>query len=165
MDELSQTFVAAWKVLDVQYDQFFRTTSSRHLLAVQELFRRLKDALSPKTGQPVLYENAYEGLYCEGCEGFKTEKDLDERPLPRAQGEAEGSEETKLPSGSPARRALLKRIDAHPDFIWPDYRRNEVVNDQGRGPGRNVVPRGTGAWGIPAAGGDRGRPGPCHSHT
>src|SRR5262249_50338050 len=79
VDELSQTFVSAWKVLGVQYDQFFRTTDTKHRLAVQELFRRLKDALSPKTGQPVLYEEAYEGLYCEGCEGFKTEKDLDEQ--------------------------------------------------------------------------------------
>ena len=78
VDEISKTFVKAWDVLDVKYDQFFRTTDKRHELAVQELFRRLHDALSPKTGEPVLYEESYEGLYCEGCEGFKTEKDLDE---------------------------------------------------------------------------------------
>jgi methionyl-tRNA synthetase len=81
VDELSVSFTEAWKALGVRYDQFIRTTDRKHHLAVQELFRRLKDALSPKTGEPVLYEESYEGLYCEGCEAFKTDKDLDENGL------------------------------------------------------------------------------------
>ena len=79
VDEISKRFSSAWQALDVSYDQFFRTTDRRHELAVQELFRRLNDALSPKTGQKVLFSESYEGLYCEGCEAFKTDKDLDEK--------------------------------------------------------------------------------------
>src|SRR5258705_9815820 len=58
VDEISATFVRAWEKLDIAYDQFFRTTDKRHEVAVQELFRRLNDALSPKTGQPVLFEKS-----------------------------------------------------------------------------------------------------------
>jgi methionyl-tRNA synthetase len=79
VDELVPTFVDAWGRLLVSYDQFIRTTNQRHELAVQELFRRLWDARSPRTGRPVLYQDEYVGLYCEGCEAFKQEKDLDSR--------------------------------------------------------------------------------------
>jgi methionyl-tRNA synthetase len=130
VDELAPSFVSAWKVLGISYDQFIRTTDPRHELAVQELFRRLHDARSPKTGEPVLFEEAYEGLYCEGCEEFKQEKDLD----------AEGRCPIHLTVPKKVREtnfffrlseyddALLKHIEAHPDFIQPDYRRNEVLN-------------------------------------
>ncbi|MBK7367151.1 MAG: methionine--tRNA ligase [Candidatus Eisenbacteria bacterium] len=130
VDEISKTFVKAWDVLDVNYDQFFRTTDKRHELAVQELFRRLHDALSPKTGEPVLYEESYEGLYCEGCEGFKTEKDLDEEGrCPEHKVKPKEVKETNFFFRlSEYDEALLKHIEAHPDFIQPDYRRNEVVN-------------------------------------
>ncbi|MFN8589037.1 MAG: methionine--tRNA ligase [Candidatus Eisenbacteria bacterium] len=130
VDEISQTFVKAWKMLDVQYDQFFRTTDKRHELAVQELFRRLHEALSPKTGEPVLYEESYEGLYCEGCEGFKTEKDLDEEGrCPEHKVKPKEVKETNFFFRlSEYDEALLKHIEAHPEFIQPDYRRNEVVN-------------------------------------
>lgn len=130
VDEISKTFVHAWKLLDVQYDQFFRTTDKRHEMAVQELFRRLHEALSPKTGQPVLFEESYEGLYCEGCEGFKTEKDLDENGhCPEHRVKPKEVKETNFFFRlSEYDDALLKHIEAHPDFIQPDYRRNEVVN-------------------------------------
>ena len=75
-DENAAHFKAAWKALGLSYDKFIRTTDQRHVLAVQELFRRLHGARSPKTGEPVLFEESYEGLYCEGCEAFKLEKDL-----------------------------------------------------------------------------------------
>ncbi len=130
VDRISQTFVSAWKSLDVAYDQFFRTTDRRHELAVQELFVRLNEALSPRTGQPVLYEEEYEGLYCEGCEAFKTEKDLDENgecPLHRRKPKTvrESNFFFRL---SEYDEALLKHIEAHPEFIQPDHRRTEVLN-------------------------------------
>src|SRR5205085_2852697 len=79
VNEYAGYFQSAWKTIGVSYDKFIRTTDQRHELAVQELIRRLYDARSPKTGEPVLFEEDYEGLYCEGCEGFKQEKDLDEQ--------------------------------------------------------------------------------------
>jgi len=151
VDELSVAFTDAWSALGVRYDQFIRTTDRRHHLAVQELFRRLKDALSPKTGEPVLYEESYEGLYCEGCEAFKTDKDLDENGLcpehkvkPR-----EVKESNFFFRLSEYDDALLKHLEAHPDFIWPDYRRTEVMNVIKGGLQDISVSRPNLAWGIP----------------
>jgi methionyl-tRNA synthetase len=151
VDELSQTFVRAWKSLDVRYDQFFRTTDRRHELAVQELFRRLNDALSPRTGQPVLYEESYEGLYCEGCESFKTDKDLDENGLcPEHKVKPKEVKESNFFFRlSEYDEALLKHLDAHPEFIQPDFRRNEVVNVIRGGLQDVSVSRPNLAWGIP----------------
>jgi methionyl-tRNA synthetase len=151
VDEISQRFVAAWAALDVKYDQFFRTTDKRHELAVQELFRRLSDALSPKTGQPVLYEESYEGLYCEGCEAFKTEKDLDEKG--RCPEHLKKPKEVKESNFffrlSEYDEALLKHIERHPEFVVPDYRRNEVVNVIKGGLQDISVSRPNLAWGVP----------------
>jgi methionyl-tRNA synthetase len=151
VDEISKTFVNAWKLLDVKYDQFFRTTDRRHELAVQELFRRLNDALTPKTGSPALYEDSYEGLYCEGCEGFKTEKDLDENGLcPEHKVKPKEIKESNFFFRlSEYDEALLKHIEAHPEFIQPDYRRTEVVNVIKSGLQDVSVSRPNLAWGIP----------------
>lgn len=151
VDEISQRFVEAWAALDVKYDQFFRTTDKRHELAVQELFRRLNDALSPKSGQPVLYEAEYEALYCEGCEAFKTEKDLDEKGrCPEHRVKPKVLKETNFFFRlSEYDEALLKHIDSHPDFVWPDYRRTEVVNVIKGGLQDISVSRPNLSWGVP----------------
>ncbi|MBI3539037.1 MAG: class I tRNA ligase family protein, partial [Candidatus Eisenbacteria bacterium] len=130
VDELVPAFKQAWKVLGISYDQFIRTTDPRHELAVQELFRRLHDARSPKTGEPVLFEEAYEGLYCEGCEEFKQEKDLDgDGRCPIHGTVPKKVRETNFFFRlSEYDEALLKHVEAHPDFIQPEYRRNEVLN-------------------------------------
>src|SRR5262249_39581063 len=130
VDRYVQHFKEAWKALDVGFDQFIRTTDQRHELAVQELFRRLWDARSPKTGEPVLYEGEYEGLYCEGCEAFKQEKDLDEKGrCPEHKKKPKVIKETNFFFRlSEYDEALLQHIDAHPEFIEPDFRRNEVLN-------------------------------------
>ncbi len=151
VDEISKTFVNAWQVLDVKYDQFFRTTDRRHELAVQELFRRLNDATTPKTGRPALYQDSYEGLYCEGCEGFKTEKDLDEQGLcPEHKVKPKEIKESNFFFRlSEYDEALLKHTEAHPDFIQPDYRRTEVVNVIKSGLRDVAVSRPNLEWGIP----------------
>jgi methionyl-tRNA synthetase len=130
VDAVSKKFVEAWKVLDLSHDQFFRTTDKRHELAVQELFVRLSEALSPRTGRPVLYEEEYEGLYCEGCEAFKTDKDLDENGLcPLHLSKPKVVKESNFFFRlSEYDEALLEHIAAHPEFIQPDHRRTEVLN-------------------------------------
>ena len=150
VDEISQRFVVAWKALDVSHDQFFRTTDRRHEMAVQELFRRLNDALSPQTGKPVLYEETYEGLYCEGCESFKTDKDLDENGLclEHKVKPKEVRESNFFFRLSEYGDALLKHLDAHPEFIQPDYRRNEVVNVIRGGLQDVSVTRPNVTWGV-----------------
>jgi methionyl-tRNA synthetase len=151
VDEISQTFIEAWKALDISHDKFIRTSDRRHEVAVQELFVRLRDAKSPKTGQPVLFEEDYEGLYCEGCEGFKQEKDLDEQgrcplhlTLPK-----KIKESNFFFRLSEYDEALLQHLDAHPEFIQPDYRRTEVANVIRDGLQDVSVTRPNVPWGVP----------------
>ena len=151
VDELAPIFLTAWKALEISYDKFIRTTDPRHELAVQELFRRLNEARSPKTGEPVLYEEAYEGLYCEGCEEFKQEKDLDEK----GRCPIHGTEPRKVRETnfffrlSEYDEALLKHIENHPEFIEPEYRRNEVLNVIRDGLHDVSVTRPNVPWGVP----------------
>ncbi|TMQ51826.1 MAG: methionine--tRNA ligase [Candidatus Eisenbacteria bacterium] len=151
VDEYAAHFKTAWKALDVSYDKFIRTTDQRHELAVQELFRRLNDARSPKTGEPVLFEEGYEGLYCEGCEAFKQEKDLDAKGLcPEHRTPPKRIKETNFFFRlSEYDEALLKHIENHPEFIEPDYRRNEVLNVIREGLQDVSVTRPSVPWGVP----------------
>src|SRR5207247_10577207 len=130
VSDLVPRFKAAGKALAISYENVGRTTEPRHELAVQELFRRLRDAHSPKTGEPVLFEEEYEGLYCEGCESFKQEKDLDEKGrCPEHKKKPRKVRETNFFFRlSEYDEALLKHLESHPEFIQPDYRRNEVAN-------------------------------------
>jgi len=151
VDELVPTFTAAWKALGIEYDQFIRTTDPRHELAVQELFRRLVEAHAPKTGEPALFEEDYEGLYCEGCEAFKQEKDLTEDgKCPEHKVKPKKIKESNFFFRlSEYDEALLKHLENHPDFIWPEYRRNEVMNVIKDGLQDVSVTRPNLPWGIP----------------
>ena len=150
VDEISLTFKEAWKTLGVAYDKFIRTSDQRHALAVQELFRRLQDARSPRTGEPVLFRDSYEGHYCEGCEGFKQEKDLVEGKCPiHLTVPKKIKEENFFFRLSEYDEALLKHVAAHPEFIQPDYRRNEVLNVIREGLQDISVSRPNLPWGIP----------------
>jgi len=151
VDQYSQYFKDAWKSLGIAYNQFIRTTDQRHELAVQELFRRLGDARSPRTGEPVLYEGEYEGLYCEGCEAFKQEKDLDEKgrcPIHKKKPK-KIQESNFFFRLSEYDEALLAHLEAHPEFIQPDYRRTEVVNVIKEGLQDISFSRPNLPWGIP----------------
>ena len=129
VDRLAGKFADAWRVLDISYDQFIRTTERRHELAVHELFRRFNDALSPKTGQPVLYKQAYIGLYCEGCEAFKSEKELEQGNCPLHHVPPKKVEEENFFFRlSEYDEALLAHFAAHPEFVQPESRRTEVLN-------------------------------------
>ena len=151
VDELVPVFHATWKAFSISYDRFIRTTDPRHELAVQELFVRLKDARSPKSGRPALYEDDYEGLYCEGCEAFKLEKDLTPDGLcPEHRVPPKKIRETNFFFRlSEYDEGLLKHIETHPDFIQPGYRRNEVVNVIKEGLQDTSVTRPNVPWGVP----------------
>jgi methionyl-tRNA synthetase len=127
---IARHFKDTWRELRVEYDQFIRTTDPAHEEAVRALYRRLMNARSPKTGQPVLFEKAYEGLYCDGCEEFKQEKDLDaDGHCPIHRRPPKPVQETNwFFRMSEYDDALLRHIEKHPAFIQPDYRRNEVVS-------------------------------------
>jgi methionyl-tRNA synthetase len=151
VDHLAAEFQQTWKRLGIVYDRFVRTTEPRHELAVQELFLRLRDARSPKTGEPVLFEEDYEGLYCEGCEAFKQEKDLtaDGRCPEHLTVPKKIRETNFFFRLSEYDEALLRHIQAHPEFIEPEYRRNEVVNVIREGLQDLSVTRPNVPWGVP----------------
>jgi methionyl-tRNA synthetase len=151
VDELAVVFQESWKRLNISYDRFIRTTEPRHELAVQELFSRLHDARSPKTGEPVLFEEDYEGLYCEGCEAFKQEKDLTaDGKCPEHRRKPKRIKETNFFFRlSEYDEALLTHIRAHPQFIVPEYRLNEVLNVIQEGLQDVSLTRPNLPWGVP----------------
>jgi methionyl-tRNA synthetase len=151
VDQIVVHFKTAWTALNVSYDKFIRTTDQRHEAAVQELFSRLRDAKTPKTGSPALFEQEYEGRYCEGCEGFKQDKDLTEdgRCLLHPTLVIKKIEESNFFFRlSEYDDALLQHLAAHPEFIQPDYRRNEVMNVIKEGLQDVSVTRPNVPWGV-----------------
>lgn len=145
-DAVVKDFQAAWKGVGIGYSDFIRTTESRHVDGVTQALARLHAA-------GALYEKAYRGLYCPGCEAFVTEKDLDEHGLePLHQKKPTVVEETNwFFRFSAYAGEVKKRIERGDLAILPHERRNEVLGLFAQGIGdfslsrsRERVP-----WGIP----------------
>jgi methionyl-tRNA synthetase len=137
-------FTRTWRYLDVSYDDFIRTTESRHKAGVTEIVNRIHRAGD-------IYEGSYEGWYCEGCEAFKQEKDLvDSRcplhPTTPLQWIKEKNYFFRL---SKYQQPLLEHFTAHPEFLEPDVRRNEILRLLESGLEDISVSRAGQAWGIP----------------
>lgn len=148
--QMSDRFEAAWPTLEVHPDDFIRTTQLRHESRVQALWKRIVQH-SPED----IYLGDYEGWYCVGCEELKTEKELEQpgnvcplhkKPVERVK---EQSYFFKL-SGYEQR--LLDYYDAHPEFIEPETRRNEVVSFVRGGLRDLSVSRTSVKWGVPVPG-------------
>jgi len=123
VDSLVPAFKAAWEALDISYDRFIRTTDADHQAAAIALLERIRD-------NGYLTEQTYEGWYCDGCEAFKTDKDLvDGRCPDHPTMDPRWIEETNLffPL-SQFQDRLLAHYDAHPEFVTPAFRRNEVLS-------------------------------------
>lgn len=143
-DQMEDVFRATWRSLDISFDDFIRTTQPRHHAGVTEIVRRLH-----QTGD--IYAGVYEGWYCVGCEAFKQEKDLvDGRcPLHPVNTLDWIKEQNSFFRLSKYRRPLLEHIQAHPEFIQPDVRRNEILRLLEAGLEDISVSRAGQAWGIP----------------
>lgn len=141
--QMEKKFVEAWKNLNVQYDGFIRTTDPTHHKSVQKLFKTILD-----NGD--IYEDVYEGWYCESCEAFLTDKDLVDGACPNHKTKPKWLKEKnyffKL---SKYQDKLLNFIKANPQFILPDVRRNEVVSMIEQGLNDISVSRSSFDWGIP----------------
>ena len=122
-DENAQKFKDAWKALDVNYTRFIRTTDEDHEKIVQKIFKKLVE-----NGD--IYKHSYEGLYCSGCECFLNPKDLTEDGLcPDHLKKPEVvSEENYFFKLTKYKDAIIKHIKENPDFIIPQFRANEVLN-------------------------------------
>ena len=119
----AQKFIDCWKLLDINYSQFIRTTDESHKKIVQKIFQKLKD-------KGDIYLHQYEGLYCAGCEAFLAEKDLDENgccAIHKKKPEVV-CEENYFFKLTKYKDAIIKHIRLNPDFIVPSFRANEVLN-------------------------------------
>ena len=119
----AQSFKDAWKALGVDYTRFIRTTDDDHEAIVQRIFKKLVE-------KGDIYKHKYEGLYCSGCECFLNPKDLTEDGLcPDHLKKPEVvSEENYFFKLTKYKDAIAKYIKENPDFIIPQFRANEVLN-------------------------------------
>jgi methionyl-tRNA synthetase len=143
-DRMEQEFRRTWERLDISFDDFIRTTQPRHAAGVTELIRRIYDAGD-------IYEGLYEGWYCVSCEEFKQEKDLVNgncpvHPTLKPEWIREKNHFFRL---SKYQRPLLEHFAAHPEFLVPENRRNEILRLIESGLQDISVSRAGQSWGIP----------------
>ena len=112
-----------WKLMDVEYDDFIRTTDERHVKSVQKIFKKLYD-------QGDIYKSEYEGWYCTPCESFWTELQLKDGCCPDCGRPVEKTkEESYFFKLSKYQDWLIDYIKTHPDFIQPPSRTAEMLNN------------------------------------
>ncbi|MBP2032308.1 methionyl-tRNA synthetase [Clostridium algifaecis] len=144
VDEIVSGIKKLWNMMNISYDRFIRTTDDYHVKAVQKIFKRLYD-------QGDIYKSEYEGWYCTPCESFWTETQLVDGNCPDCGRPVEKTKEEayffKMSKYAPK---LIKYIEDHPEFIQPESRKNEMINNFLK-PGLQdlCVSRTSFNWGIP----------------
>ncbi|MCR4278407.1 MAG: methionine--tRNA ligase [bacterium] len=123
LDRMSGTWKQTWDDLGITYNTFIRTTSAEHRVAVDTFWN-----LAKQSGD--IYEGTYKGLYCVGCEAFKTETEVenDRCPLHPNKDLQSVEEKNYFFRASAYREALLNHIQENPEFVQPESRRNEILN-------------------------------------
>lgn len=116
-------FKECWAGLDISYDKFIRTTDDYHEAIVQKIFKKLQD-------KGDIYKHSYTGLYCSGCESFLNPRDLTEDGLcpDHLKKPEEVKEENYFFKLSKYKDRLIEYIKNNPEFIMPEFRANEVLN-------------------------------------
>ncbi|MEG1500415.1 MAG: methionine--tRNA ligase [Clostridiales bacterium] len=143
VDDIVKGIKELWQLMDIQYDDFIRTTDDRHVKMVQKLFQKIYD-------QGDIYKAEYHGWYCTPCETFFTERQLAEgqtcpdcgRPVEMTKEESYFFKMSKYTD------RWLKFIEENPDFIQPASRKNEMVNFVKQGLDDLCVSRTTFDWGV-----------------
>lgn len=144
VDEKAAEIKRIWDLMNTSYDRFIRTTDEDHKTQVQKIFKKLYD-------QGDIYKGEYEGMYCTPCESFWTNSQLVDgccpdcgRPVKEAREEAYFFKLSKYAD------KLMKHIETHPEFIQPESRKKEMINNFLK-PGLQdlCVSRSSFKWGIP----------------
>ncbi|MBM7583395.1 methionyl-tRNA synthetase [Caldicoprobacter guelmensis] len=144
VDNIVASIKDLWKLMDISYDDFIRTTEERHEKVVQKIFKKLYD-------QGDIYKGEYQGWYCTPCESFWTERQLVDGKCPDCGRKVElVKEEAYFFKLSKYQQQLIEYIEAHDEFIQPPSRKNEMLNNFLR-PGLEdlCVSRTSFKWGIP----------------
>ncbi|ABO65417.1 methionine--tRNA ligase [Geobacillus thermodenitrificans] len=147
VDEIVAGIQELWKKLDISYDDFIRTTQERHKKVVEKIFARLVE-------QGDIYLGEYEGWYCTPCESFYTERQLVDGNCPDCGRPVEKvKEQSYFFRMSKYVDRLLQYYEENPDFIQPESRKNEMINNFIK-PGLEdlAVSRTTFDWGIKVPG-------------
>ncbi len=132
-----------WKLLDISYDRFIRTTDDYHVESCQKIFQTLYD-------QGDIYKSVYKGHYCKPCESFWTDSQLVEGKCPDCGREVyDAEEEAYFFKTSKYADRLLKLYQENPQFIQPETRKNEMIAFINQGLQDTCVSRTTVPWGIP----------------
>lgn len=123
VDDIVAGIKELWKKLDISYDDFIRTTEDRHKQSVEKIFKQLLD-------QGDIYLGEYEGWYCTPCESFFTETQLVDGKCPDCGREVKRvKEESYFFKMSKYADRLLKFYEENPEFIQPESRKNEMINN------------------------------------
>ena len=133
-----------WDLMNTSYDKFIRTTDDYHVASVQKIFKKLYD-------QGDIYKSSYEGWYCTPCESFWTDTQLVDGKCPDCGREVhKENEEAYFFKMSKYQDRLMKHIEENPDFIQPESRKREMINNFIK-PGIQdlCVSRTSFDWGIP----------------
>ncbi|MCI5640713.1 MAG: methionine--tRNA ligase [Lachnospiraceae bacterium] len=144
VDDVSGQIKTIWDLMNTSYDKFIRTTDDYHEKQVQKIFKKLYE-------QGDIYKGHYEGMYCTPCESFFTASQLVDGKCPDCGRECQpAKEEAYFLRLSKYADRLIEHINTHPEFIQPESRKNEMMNNFLL-PGLQdlCVSRTSFKWGIP----------------
>ena len=123
VDNVAGVIKEIWDAMNTSYDKFIRTTDADHEAQVQKIFKKLYD-------QGDIYKGHYEGMYCTPCESFFTESQLVDGKCPDCGRECTpAQEEAYFFRMSKYADRLIEHINTHPEFIQPESRKNEMMNN------------------------------------
>ena len=144
VDAAAEQIQSVWKSMNTTFDKFIRTTDADHEAAVSAIFKKLYN-------QGDIYKSEYEGKYCVPCESFFTASQLVDGKCPDCGRDvSDAKEEAYFLKLGKYQDALMKHIEENPDFIKPESRKNEMINNFLK-PGLSdlCVSRSSFKWGIP----------------
>jgi len=143
VDHIASEIKRIYDKVDISYDQFVRTTDPRHIKSVQAIFKKLYE-------QGDIYLGEYEGWYSIAEEAFILEKDIVDGKAPNGDIPVWTKEAAYFLKLEPYRKRLLEHLELHPEFIEPESRRNEMVQNFLKEPLPDLsVSRTSFKWGIP----------------
>lgn len=123
VDNIAGTVKGIWDLMNTSYDKFIRTTDSDHEKRVQKIFKKLYE-------KGDIYKGYYEGMYCKPCESFFTSSQLVDGKCPDCGAEVQpAKEEAYFLKLSNYTERLIEHIQTHPEFIQPESRKNEMMNN------------------------------------